>query len=110
VLHLLDTSRTFIVTTDASNFGIGGVLEQECEDGTHPVAYVSRKLHDVERNYPTHDRELLTIVHVVKDLRCYLHGSSFVTRTDHHPLHYLQTQPHLSKRQVRWLYALAEYG
>jgi hypothetical protein len=32
-----------------------------------------------------------------------------VVRTDHHPLRYLQTQPHLSKRQVRWLDALAEY-
>jgi hypothetical protein len=28
---------------------------------------------------------------------------------DHHPLRYLQTQPHLSKRQKRWLNALAEY-
>jgi Integrase zinc binding domain len=32
-----------------------------------------------------------------------------VVRTDHHPLRYLQTQRHLSKRQVRWLDALAEY-
>jgi hypothetical protein len=60
---------------------------------------VSRKLNDAEKNYPNHDREFLAIVHVVKELRCYLHGSSFVVRTDHHPLRYLQTQPHLSKRQ-----------
>jgi RNase H-like domain found in reverse transcriptase len=56
-----------------------------------------------------YDRELLAIVHVVKELRCYLHGSAFVVRTDHHPLRYLETQPHLSKGQVRWLDALAEY-
>jgi hypothetical protein len=98
-----------VVTTDASNYGIGGVLEQEWEDGSNPVAYVSRKLNDAEKNYPTHDREFLAIVHVVKELRCYLHGSAFVVRTDHNPLRYLQTQPHLSKRQVRWLDALVEY-
>jgi RNase H-like domain found in reverse transcriptase len=68
VLGLPDTGRPFIVTTDASNLGIGGVLEQEFEDGTPPVAYVSRKLDDAEKNYPTHEREFLVIVHVVKEL------------------------------------------
>jgi RNase H-like domain found in reverse transcriptase/Integrase zinc binding domain len=71
---------------------------------------VSRKLSDPEINYPTHDRELLAIIHVVKELRCYLHGSTFTIQTDHHPLRYLDTQPHLSKRQVRWVDALAEYN
>jgi Integrase zinc binding domain/RNase H-like domain found in reverse transcriptase len=46
---------------------------------------------------------------VVKELRFYLHGSAFVVRTDHSPPRYLETQPHLSNRQVRWLDALAEY-
>jgi hypothetical protein len=84
-------------------------LEQEFDDGAHPIAYDSRMLNFPERNYPTHDRELLAIVHVVKELRFYLHGSAFAVRTDHHQLRYLETQPHLSKRQVRWLDALAEY-
>jgi hypothetical protein len=74
VLRLPVQNRPFTVTTDASDFGIGGVLEQEFDDGAHPIAYVSRKLNVPERNYPTHDRELLAIVHVVKELRCYLHG------------------------------------
>jgi RNase H-like domain found in reverse transcriptase len=109
VLRLPVQNRPFTVTTAASDFGIGGVLEQEFDDGAHPIAYVSRKLNVPERNYPTHDRELLAMVHVVKELRCYLHGSSFVVRTDHYPLRYLETQPHPSKRQVRWLDTLAEY-
>jgi RNase H-like domain found in reverse transcriptase/Reverse transcriptase (RNA-dependent DNA polymerase) len=114
VLRLPDASKPYVVTTDAINHGIGGVLEQEWEDGNHPVAFISRKLNDAEKNdaeknYPTHDRELLAIVHVVKELRCCLHGTSFVVRTEHHHLRYLQTQPHLSKRQVRWLDSLSEY-
>jgi RNase H-like domain found in reverse transcriptase len=109
VLRLPDPSKPYVVTTDARNHGIGGVLEQEWEDGNHPVVFISWKLNDAEKNYPTHDRELLAIVHVVKELRCYLHGTSFVVRTYDHPLRCLQTQPHLSKRQVRWLDALAEY-
>jgi hypothetical protein len=85
------------------------VLEQEWPDGAHPVAYVSRKLSDSQRNYQTQDRELLAIIYVVTELRCNLHGSTFTIQTDHHPLQYLDTQPHFSKRQVRWVDALAEY-
>jgi RNase H-like domain found in reverse transcriptase/Integrase zinc binding domain len=97
------------VTTDASDFGIGGVVEQEFDDGAHPIAYVSHKLNVPERNYPTHDRELLAIVHVVKKWCCYLHGSASIVRTYPHPLRYLETQPHLSKRQVRWFDTIAEH-
>jgi hypothetical protein len=38
-----------------------------------------------------------------------LHGVSFEIETDHHPLRYLDTQPQLSKQQIRWLDALAEF-
>jgi RNase H-like domain found in reverse transcriptase len=65
VLRLPDPSKPFTVTTDASDFGIGGVPEQDFDNGAHPIAYVSRRLNVPERNYPTHDRELLAIIHVV---------------------------------------------
>jgi RNase H-like domain found in reverse transcriptase len=109
VLRLPDPSKPFLVIADASDHGIGGVLEQGWSDGAHLVAYVSRKLSDPERNYPTDDRKVLAIIHVIKELRCYLNGTTFTIQTEHHPLRYLNTQPHLSKRQVRWLDALAEY-
>jgi RNase H-like domain found in reverse transcriptase len=35
VLRLPDPSKPYVVTIDASNHGIGGVLEQEWEDGNH---------------------------------------------------------------------------
>jgi hypothetical protein len=42
VVRLPVQNKAFTVTTDASDFGIGGVLEQEFDDGSHPMAYVSR--------------------------------------------------------------------
>jgi RNase H-like domain found in reverse transcriptase/Integrase zinc binding domain len=109
VLKIADTALDYVVTTDASDVGIGAVLEQEYNDGLHPVAYASRKLNSAEQNYPTHDRERLAIIYVVREWRTYLHGAMFRIRCDHHPLQYLETQPQISKRQIRWVDALAEF-
>jgi hypothetical protein len=52
----------FLVCTDASKEGLGGVLMQ---DGL-VIAYFSRKLGRHEENYATHDLELLAIVYSLK--------------------------------------------
>jgi hypothetical protein len=107
VLQLADSSKPYIVTCDASDIGIGEVLEQEGEHGSHPVAFAS--LSSAETNYPVHEREFLVIVYALKEWRPYLHGGGFVIKTDHHPLRYLDTQTTLSKRRVRWMETLQEY-
>ncbi|KAJ9506472.1 hypothetical protein QJQ45_019457 [Haematococcus lacustris] len=56
------------------------------------------------------DQELLGIIRAVREWRCYLDGAVDVTiLTDHNPLIYLQTQPNLSRRQVRWMEELSRY-
>jgi RNase H-like domain found in reverse transcriptase/Reverse transcriptase (RNA-dependent DNA polymerase) len=109
VFQLADSSKPYIVTCDASDIGIGAVLEQEGEHGSHPVAFASRKLSNAEKNYPVHERELLAIGYALKEWRTYLHGSRFVVKTDQQPLSYLDTQSNLSKRQLRWMETLQEY-
>jgi hypothetical protein len=109
VLQLADPAERYIVTCDASDVGIGVVLEQESENGPHSVAFASRKLSGAENNYPVHELELLAIVYALREWRPYLHGSRFVIKTDHHPLRYLDTQKNLSKRQMRWMETLQEY-
>jgi hypothetical protein len=90
--------------------GIGAVLEQEGEHGSHPVAFASRKLSSAENNFPVHERELLAIVYALEEWRPYLHGSRFVIKTDHHPMRYLDTHSNRSKRQMRWMETLQEYA
>ena len=72
-LALPDFKEPFQVITDASNHCLGAILLQH----GRPLAYESRKLNDAERNYSTHERELLAIVHALKVWRCYLEGSEF---------------------------------
>lgn len=104
VLVAPDFLQRFIVYTDASIHGLGAVLMQEREGDLRPIAYESRKLNSAEMNYPTHEQELLAVVHALRLWHCYLEGSAFtvVVRSDHKPLQHFLTQPRLSRRQVRW--------
>jgi len=101
VLSLPDFTKPFEVICDASIEGLGAVLLQQDK----PLAFESRKLIPAEINYTTGEQELLAVVHALKTWRCYLEGPMFTVITDHNPLVHLNTQPNLSRRQVRW----AEY-
>ncbi len=103
VLHSPNFNEPFILTTDASAMAVGGVLSQLFPDGEHPIAYESKKLTDVEGNYPTHELEMYAIVHCLKVFRCYLEGRTFVVRTDHASLKFVKRQKNLSRRMTRWL-------
>jgi hypothetical protein len=70
ILKVPDMDVDFLVCTDASKEGLGGVLMQ---DG-RVIAYISRKLRRHEENYATHDLELLAIVYALKVWRHYLVG------------------------------------
>jgi hypothetical protein len=68
------------VETDASGYAISAILSQPYRDspkGTkwRPVAFFSRKMTAAERNYDTHDGELLAIIEAFKAWRHYLEGS-----------------------------------
>ena len=65
VLKLVDPTREFIVTTDASDFATGAILSQVWEDGEHPVACENRKMNTTEGNYAMHERKLLAIIHAL---------------------------------------------
>ena len=105
VLRIADPSKPYTVECDASGFALGAVLLQE----GHPVAYESRKFTPAEQNYSVGDRELAAIVHALAVWRCYLLGAQFTVVSDHQPLTYLETQPQLSGRQVRWQQLLTRY-
>ena len=75
----------------------------------HVICYESRKLKEHEKNYATHDLELVSIVHALKMWRHYLMGRRFELRTDHYGLKYLFDQPNLNARQARWLEFLCEF-
>jgi len=74
------------VTTNASDFAIGGIIQQEEEGGWKPLTFFSRKLSPAEQNYSAYDRELMTIYLTIKHYQHSLEGSNFTIYTDHKPI------------------------
>nr|AAX95377.1 Retrotransposon gag protein, putative [Oryza sativa Japonica Group]AAX96106.1 retrotransposon protein, putative, Ty3-gypsy sub-class [Oryza sativa Japonica Group]ABA92905.1 retrotransposon protein, putative, Ty3-gypsy subclass [Oryza sativa Japonica Group] len=105
VLILPDQTKDFQVYCDASRHELGCVLMQE----GRVVAYASWQLRPHEGNYPTHDLELVAVVHALKIWRHYLIGNRCEVYTDHKSLKYIFTQPDLNLRQRRWLELIKDY-
>ncbi|CAI7808910.1 unnamed protein product [Closterium sp. NIES-53] len=103
VLILPDPEKDYVIEADASGQAVGAVLMQDQGKRLQPIAYLSKKLHGAEPNYPIHDKEALAIITAFKTWRCYLEGRKTAVYTDHCSLKYLKTQPTLSRRQVRWI-------
>lgn len=106
-----DPDRVTIVETDASNFAVGGVLSQVCEDSLRrPVAYFSCKLTPAQRNYGIHDKELLGVISALTRWRAELRGvERFTILTDHRNLEYFRTKQVLNTRQVSWMQMLQDF-
>ena len=79
----------YILDTDASNFGLGGVLSQVQNDQECVVAHCSRSLRPSQRCYCTTKREMLAAVAMCIQFRSYLRGARFTLRTDHKSLVWL---------------------
>lgn len=109
VLACPDFSRRFILQIDASTTGLGAVLTQTYDDGECVIAYASRTLNAVERNYSATELECLAIVWGIWRMRSYLEGYAFTVVTDHQALKWLQKLESPSGRLGRWVFELQQY-
>jgi RNase H-like domain found in reverse transcriptase len=96
ILTIPNPEGDFIITTYASGTGIGAVLQQELGGKLKPVAFYSRLLSDAERKYAAHEQEALNVWQACKVWRPHIHNRKVTIFTDHQPLRYLQTLPHLT--------------
>ena len=84
ILQYPDFSKEFILTTDASNTGLGAVLSQGPVGHNLPVAYASIVLNNAEPHYTTSE-EMLAIFLARKYFSPYLYGRRFKIVSDHKP-------------------------
>ena len=107
--HFLPNLPTRL-TTDASNFAIGAVLQQMHNDILKPLEFFSKKLSTTEQRYATFDRELLAIFLSVKHFKHLLEGRSFTIQTDHKPLVHIFKMKDPSPRQQRQITFLSQFS
>jgi len=104
VLAILDFSKTFVLETDACDYGLGAVLMQE----GHPVAYLSKPLCPRNQALSTYEKECMAILMAVEKWHPYLQHKEFLIRTDHRSLLYLTEQRAHTKLQHKAMLKLMD--
>ncbi|GBG88541.1 hypothetical protein CBR_g48010 [Chara braunii] len=104
VLRIYDPLLSTCVTTDASGYGIGVVLEQHDGVDWHPVKYFGKKVSVVHSIDDARKKELLAFVRALKQWRHFLLGRrQFRWVTDNNVLVFYKTQDTVNSTIARWM-------
>ena len=110
-LNVIDSSRPFCVSVDASEGAVGGMLTQPMPDGTEqPVAFVSCKLNATQRNWSTIEKEAYAAIWCLQKFRHWIFGTPITLYSDHNPLTFLTDSAPKSSKLMRWALALQEFN
>ena len=101
VLIFPNDSFPYHVKDNSSDMATGSVLSQQSSEDNgkwHPIAFFSKSLSPVERNYKIHDKEMLAIIQALEEWQHFLKGTPcwFEIWTDHKNLEYLHTSKKLN--------------
>lgn len=106
-LYFIDPTITPILQTDASDYGIGGMLYQMKDNKMFPIRYISKSLQGSQLNWSTIEKECYAIFFCIQKLKPLLGSSHFMVKTDHKNLTYLKDHEKNCK-VTRWKHALME--
>lgn len=86
-LNGFDQRAMSILTTDASERGLGAVLMQETMEGeVSTISFAPRALSPNEQKFSVVEKEMLAAVWAMEKFRQFIWGLRFKLRTDHKPL------------------------
>jgi hypothetical protein len=108
-----DPKKPYFLETDASGVAIGSILSQRQDDGyLHPIDFMSESFNDAQRNYDTHDKELLAMIRSLEHWRLFLEGTDepITVYTNHRNLEYWQKAHTFNRRHAKWYQLLAPFN
>jgi len=104
----------FHIEADSSDFASGAILFQQLpgEEKWYPVAFYSKSLSLVERNYEIYDKEMLAIIRTLEEWKHFLEGAQHLVEIwmDHQNLEYFMTAKKLNRCQAHWSLYLAHFN
>ena len=126
ILKYPNTSKPYILFTDASKHGWAGVLTQpyeEIDDSNpltakkwptkvihHPITYVSGLFRGSQLNWAALTKEAYTIYLLVKKLSFYLANADVLIRSDHLPLKKFLSKNTMDAKVNNWAVELETYN
>ena len=110
ILRYPDTTKPYIVYTDASDDACGAQLSQ-IHDGTEfPVAFLLHTFTDTQRRWSTPEQEAYGIYFTIKKWNYYLQGADITVRNDHKPLAQFLNGKNKNTKINRWELELTSYN
>lgn len=103
-----DYSLPWILRTDASQVGVGGVLLQDCDGVLQPIMFQSSKFSDQATRWSTIEQEAYAIYYCVSSLAYYLRCKEFVIETDHRNLLFMYHSK--VPKIIRWFIYLQSFN
>ena len=89
-LYHPDYNLEWLVRSDASELGVGGVLYQIKDGILQPISFTSWKFTKPARSWSTTDQEAYAIFHTVMKFSYFLRGKRFTVETDHYNLIFMR--------------------
>lgn len=102
ILRQADSTKPYMLRTDASDYALGSVLLQGEGNEERPIEYASRLLTPAERNYSTVEKEALAVVWSVTRFRSYLDSAEVTVSSDCQALQWLFALKTPTGRLARW--------
>nr|GEU51161.1 DNA-directed DNA polymerase [Tanacetum cinerariifolium] len=109
ILVVPDWNLPFKLMCDASDFAIGAVLGQCKMKHFQPIHYASKTMTEVQIDYTTTEKEILSVVYAFEKFRLYLFLSKSIVYTDHSALKYLLSKQDAKPRLLRLVLLLQEF-
>ena len=110
ILRYPDTTKPYIVYTDASDDACRAQLSQMHEEAKFPVAFLSHTFTDTQQRWSTPEQEAYGIYFAVKKWNYYLHGADIIIRNDHRPLAQFLNGKNENTKINRWGLELTSYN
>ena len=110
ILRYLDTTKPYIVYTDASDDACGAQLSQTHDGAEFLVAFLLHTFTDTQMRWSTPEQEAYVIYFTIKKWNYYLQGVDIIVRNDHKPLAWFLNGKNENTKINRWGLELASYN